>query len=368
MPRYRFAQQALRTSEDVFASFGRRALIIGGKTALSKALADIEAACVEAGVAVAGVEHYGGECTYTQMARLADIGRMKAADLILGVGGGKAIDTAKGCAHMMRVPVITAPTIAATCAAVTAISVVYDEHGIFVESMFHAQPPACAIIDMGIIADAPEKYLRAGIGDALAKHVECTLASRGRELTHTCTLAVTISQTSYDPLLRYGLQAMDDARAGRATEALEQVTLSSIVSTGLVSLLIEEIYNGAIAHALFYGLTRLKDFEHKCLHGDAVGYGVLVQQMLDGKRDSFETLCSFMKSLGMPVTLRDIGFALTQEVLEEIVPATLKVLANTRVMPYEVTPSMLTDALNAVENAHLERRAWNEAENAGADS
>ena len=282
LPRYRVDADAILQSAETFAQYGRHALVIGGHQAFQAALEKVRQACAQAQVEIAAEEWYGGECTYAHMDRLAALGRRCSADLVIGIGGGKALDTAKGCAARMGVPVVTVPTIAATCAAVTALSVVYDENSVFVESMFHAQPPACAVIDMEIIARAPVRYLRAGMGDAMAKHVETMLSSRGRTLSHTCTLAVTIGQTSFEPLLQYGAQAMRDAQNGIASEALKQVVLSNIVSTGLVSLLIEEHYNGAIAHALFYGLTRLKDFEHHCLHGDAVGYGVLVQQMMAG--------------------------------------------------------------------------------------
>ena len=41
--------------------------------------------------------------------------------------GGKALDTAKGTAEKAGLPVFTFPTIAVTCAATTALSVVYKE-------------------------------------------------------------------------------------------------------------------------------------------------------------------------------------------------------------------------------------------------
>lgn len=349
LPSYRVDSGAILKSTQTFSQTGSRALIIGGRKAFAAALNPVRKACADAAVQIVSEEWYGGECTYAHMERLASIAREKNADMIIGIGGGKALDTAKGCAAQTGLPVLTVPTIASTCAAITAISVVYDEKNVFVESMFHERPPICAIIDLDVIAHAPVRYLRAGMGDALAKHVESSLSSRGRTLSHTCTLAVTIGRTSFYPLLQYGQQAMKDAQNGKATEALKQVVLSNIISTGLVSLLIEEQYNGALAHALFYGLTRLKDFEQHCLHGDAVGYGVLVQQMLDNQMDSFRELRRFAISLGMPVTLKDTGFELNDELVQLIVPATLKALTDARAMPYEVTPQQLTEALYAVE-------------------
>lgn len=352
LPKYRVGERAIRNSAETLARYGERALVIGGETALSIALPELIEACADAGVSIAAVENYGGECTYAHMERLSKIGQSTNADMVIGVGGGKALDTAKGCGHKMGLPVVTIPTIAATCAAVTAISVVYNEQGVFVESMFHEQAPACAIIDVDIIAAAPAAYLRAGMGDAVAKHVEASWAARGRELTHTCTLALAISRSCYDPLLRYGADAIRDVGERRVTEAVRQVVLANIVSTGLVSLLIEEVYNGGMAHGLFYGLTKLKDFERKCLHGDAVGYGVLVQLMMDHQDMDFVRVRDFCHKVGMPIKLRETGFELTQEVLDTVVPASLKALKDARRTPYEVTPEMLSEALWAVENAN----------------
>lgn len=349
LPRYRVGAHILRDAADIFAQQGRRALVIGGRTAMDVALPMVRAACAQGGVEIVDAQLYGGECTYGNMERLKEIALARGADMIVGIGGGKALDTAKGCAHLLGMPVVTVPTIASTCAAVTALSVVYTEESVFIESMFHEQPPAFALIDLEVIAHAPACYLRAGMGDAIAKHVECMLSSRGRELSHSCALAVAISTTSCEPLLKYGAQAMEDVRRGAVTDALKQAVLANIVSTGLVSLLIEEIYNGALAHALFYGLTRIPHFEEKCLHGDAVGYGVLVQEQLDGKTEALARIRSFMRQVGMPTCLRETGFELTRQVLDEVVPAALKALRDARVMPYAVTPEMLEEALQAVE-------------------
>ena len=55
----------------------------------------------------------------------------------------------------------TFPTIAATCAATTALSVVYKEDGNFDSFYFYEKPARHSFIDTEIIAAAPECYLRA---------------------------------------------------------------------------------------------------------------------------------------------------------------------------------------------------------------
>ena len=93
--------------------------------------------------------------------------------MIFGMGGGKALDTAKAAADILEIPVFTFPTIAATCAATTALSVVYREDGSFEEFRFFERPAIHSFIDLSIIANAPDEYLQAGMGDTIGKFFEC---------------------------------------------------------------------------------------------------------------------------------------------------------------------------------------------------
>ncbi len=77
---------------------------------------------------------------------------------------------------------------------------------------------------------------------------------------------------------------------GKATYELEQTVLANIISTGLVSLMVLDDYNCAIAHSVYYGLVLLPGFEETFLHGDVVAYGVLVQLAVDGQAEEMQRL------------------------------------------------------------------------------
>ena len=104
----------------------------------------------------------------------------------------------------------------------------------------------------------------------MGKFFECHFAARGDQLAHSSALGREISNMCYAPLREYGVQALADCREGRATHALEQAALAILVSTGLVSLLVLDQYNCAIAHSVDYGLILLPGFEEKFLHGSGV--------------------------------------------------------------------------------------------------
>ena len=64
----------------------------------------------------------------------------------LAVGGGKALDTGKAYGEESGKPVFTFPTIASTCAATTAVSILYHADGTFLAPDFHKAPPVHAFI------------------------------------------------------------------------------------------------------------------------------------------------------------------------------------------------------------------------------
>ena len=261
--------------------YGTRALLIGGERAMAAGLPKLKAALADSGLEIIQAVKYGKDCTVEQSDHWARYAGELGADMIFGMGGGKALDTAKNAAFLADLPVFTFPTIAATCAGTTALSVVYREDGSFDHFAFYPRPARHCFIDLDILSRAPWQYLQAGMGDTMGKFFECHFAARGDKLAHSSALGREISNMCYAPLLEHGVQALTDCRAGKATHALEQAVLANIVSTGLVSLLVLDEYNCAIAHSVYYGLVLLPGFEEKYLHGNVVAYGVLVQLAVD---------------------------------------------------------------------------------------
>ena len=150
---------------------------------------------------------------------------------LFAIGGGKALDTVKALGLKLDKPVITFPTIASTCAACTAVSILYHPDGSFAGPCFLPGPPAHAFLDTAIISAAPPKYLWAGLGDTYAKYFESTMSARNDELAHYHALGVGVSRMCLDPLLRYGAKAMRDHREQKVTPEVEQVILTIIVNT-----------------------------------------------------------------------------------------------------------------------------------------
>jgi glycerol dehydrogenase len=101
------------------------------------------------------VESFGGECCETELARVAEIIRKHQVDVIVGMGGGKTIDTAKIAADRANIPVIVVPTIASTDAPCSGCAVIYSDAGVFESVFYQKRNPAAVLVDEWIIATAP---------------------------------------------------------------------------------------------------------------------------------------------------------------------------------------------------------------------
>ena len=352
LPRFCIGRGVLSRFPALCAPLGGTFAVIGGETAMEKGLPPLRSALGSGGPELLAALPFGGACTQAAMNRLADALRPLQPAFVVGMGGGKAIDTAKGVAHLLGLPLVSMPTLVSNCAPITALSVVYREDGPFDRFLFYDAPPALTLVDLDIAAKAPAAYFRAALGDTLAKHLESTFSAKadrlGRELDHMSAIGLALSSTCYEPLLTFGREALSEVERGEAGPAMELCARSVIVSAGLVSLMANDAYNCALAHAVCYGLQLFPHVERDCLHGDLVAYGALVQLVLDGQEDKARALRDFLITLGTPVTLSQMGVPLERTALE----ATLAEATEGPDMahiPYPVTRGMVFDAMVRVE-------------------
>lgn len=346
-PGYTIGEDAYQNIAAVCAPFGKKAAIIGGKHALAAAEEKIRRAVEGSGIEVTGTYWYGGEASVENIAMLEP--QVKEADMLFAVGGGKAIDTVKVLAHMTHRPFFTFPTIASTCASCTSLGILYHPDGSLREYSFSKIPPNHIFIDPQIIADAPVKYLWAGMGDTMAKHFECTTSSRGDVPSHSDAMGIALSSMCAEPILRWGQKAMEDCKAHQVTYELTEIILSIIVSTGLVSNFVQVDYTTGLAHAIYNGFTILPSTEeHHHLHGEVVSYGILAMLTIDKKYEERDKVLAFNRSIGLPTRLSDIHAK--PEDLPAVAEKALQGI-DVRKWPYAVTAEMIVDGIQELEAA-----------------
>lgn len=281
-------------------------LVVAGGSAVAL-LAPVWAASM----AAAGWQHrvvgFGGECTAAEISALADEAARLGARAIVGAGGGKCLDAARGAAAVVGLPFVSCPTVASTDAPTSALSVVYSAAGVAESYRIHGRNPDLVLVDSGVIVQAPVRYLVAGIGDALSTWYEGRAAAaagspnmRGGGAT---VGALALARACLDTILADGEAAVQAAREGRVTPEVERIIEANTLLSGLGF----ESAGLAAAHAVHNGLTLLPG-THGALHGEKVAFGTLVQMLLDGTpAEEFAVVLRFCRAVGLPVTLADLG-------------------------------------------------------------
>ena len=227
LPSYSVGEDCYQQIPYVTRKYGKTAVVIGGKTAMEKARQELDAAVQGSDVQILDYIWYGGDSNYENVEMLKADSRVQEADMLFGVGGGRACDTVKTLADMLDKPFFTFPTLASNCAACTAITVMYNPDGSFKEYYYMHAPSYHTFVNTKIIADSPEKLLWAGIGDALSKECEVLFASRDKFIYHTPLMGQCISKVCTTPLVEYGAKALEACRNNKPDFALEQVAILS---------------------------------------------------------------------------------------------------------------------------------------------
>lgn len=271
--------------------------------------------------------------------------------VVIGVGGGALLDTVKAVARRLNLPFVAIPTIAATCAAWTPLSVWYNDAGQALHFEIFDDANFLVLVDPRIILNAPAEYLLAGIGDTLAKWYEAVvLAPQPETLPLTVRLGINGALAIRDVLLESSEQALIDQQQGKLTQAFRDVVDAVIAGGGMVGGLGERFTRVAAAHAVHNGLTVLPQTE-KFLHGTKVAYGILVQSALLGQDDVLAQLVHAYKRFHLPTTLAQLDVDIHNRAeLDKVIAHTLRPVESIHFLPVELTPDTLFAAFEKVEN------------------
>lgn len=341
--RYIQGNGALEHLSSEILRLGKTAFLIAGSTPFTKILPDVKRKINQA-IRFHG-ERFGGECSDEEIERLCKLSRNFKADVIIGMGGGKTLDTAKAVAALLKVPVIIIPTIAASDAPCSAVSIVYTPEGEIKRVVVHPFNPDVVLVDTGLIIQAPVRFLVAGMGDALATYFEAESCRKKQAVNSSgypgAMTAYELAGICYRKLLRYGAQAKTDCAVHKISPAFENIIETNILLSGVGF----ESGGLATAHAIDNGLLVLKE-THAFLHGELVAFGTLASLFLTKKpKGVIEKTYAFCESVGLPTSLSQIGLgnASKNEILA-VAEATSRIdIINNK--PFPVSAASLSTAI-----------------------
>lgn len=308
----------LRKAGDCIAPWGNCALISGGKNALAAAEAPLIRSLEKA--RITWRKHlFTGETSRTNVARIKAQAQDMNANVIIGVGGGKSLDTAKWAAANLGLPMVCIPTIAATCAATTALSVTYTDRGEFYRAYIHPRNPSLVLVDPEVITRSPGIYLRAGILDSLAKWYEGRAVwPNFKNPDVQTTAAIQLAEVLYKGHRKYAIEAVRLNSQHRVEDALIQTLDLVILLTGVIQTLAKGTLFTAIAHSLHNGMTVMKE-SHGVLHGLKVGYSIIVQLWVEKRpKKEFEDVLSFFRQLGLEPSLKGLNLPFDPAIISRV--------------------------------------------------
>jgi glycerol dehydrogenase len=261
-------------------------------------------------------EQFNGECSDKEIDRLTLAAKKYNPGIIVGLGGGKTLDTVKVVAYNLKIPVIIVPTIASTDAPCSMKVVIYNDAGIRIRVLNLPKNPDLVLVDSQVIANAPVRFLISGMGDALSTYFE---AKSCNETTSDNTfgkkgsqVSLAIAESCYKILLNDGIKAKQACENNTVNAELEHIIEANTLLSGI------GFESGGLAstHSICNGLSELNQ-THNYYHGEKVAFGTLTSLFLTEKlQHVIDEVYSFCESVGLPTTLADIG--LTECTVEDL--------------------------------------------------
>ncbi len=337
--------------------FGKKAFIIGSSTAIKTILPNYKQ-YIEKDIKIT-VEKFGGECCDKEIKMLSELAKEANCDLIVGMGGGKVIDTAKAVAYELNIPVAIVPTIASTDAPCSALSVIYTPNGEFERYLILPKNPELVLVDTEIIAQAPVRFLVAGMGDALATWFEAESCKKKYAGNMTGDVgpmtAYTLAKLCYETLIEYGVSAKLACEEKVVTPALEHIVEANTLLSGLGF----ESGGLAAAHAIHNGFTVL-EATHRYYHGEKVAFGTLASLFLTDKpTEIIDEVFSFCEAVGLPTTLAEIGLEnVSDQELMKVAEAACAEGETIHNEPIPVTPKSVFAAIKAADAEGKSRKGY----------
>lgn len=346
--RYYQGPDAINVLGEILQPFGRTPLVVIDSGVLEMLGERLSGIMSGAGL-TAIIRTFGGDITYEGIGNLVVSLDGALPGIVVGIGGGKSLDAAKAAAKVLAIPIATVPTIASNDSPTSSVMVMYDDNQAMVAVDRLSRSPEAVVVDTALIAAAPARFLRAGIGDAISKKFEAEgcmagsgITSFGTRPSHT---AIAIAGCCYQTIRTHAVAAMKSAELHEVSDAFEAVVEATVLMSGL------GFENGglSLAHSLTRGLVKARGAKH-AIHGEQVAWSLLIQLAAEEREDDeIKELMDFYRKIALPVQLSDLGMEnANHQEIEKIAELTMTAphLKNLRVT---VNEKIIVQAIERVE-------------------
>ena len=230
------------------------------------------------------------------------------SDLIVGIGGGRSVDTAKLISYNLGKPFVSLPTAASHDGMASPfVSVKSDKpHSIV------ATAPMGVFVDIDIIKKAPAKLLASGCGDLTANITAVKDWQIGHKKKkeyygrYAADLALMSAEIVMENSSKFAKEGLD-----------ARVIVEGLISAGVASCIAGSSRPCSGAEHLFsHALDRIAP--GKGLHGEKCGLGAIMITKLQGK--DWKKIVKTLKDIGAPTTAKQIGLK-EEQIIEALMIA-----------------------------------------------
>lgn len=276
---------------------GKKALIVTGIYTRKIAGERVLAILSDAGYEVALIEV--SSINEEKIEGVKKLAAEDKAEFMLGVGGGRIIDTGKIASFELGIPFISVPTIASHDGIASPRASIKDkDRGSPVSIETHA--PLAVIADTEILSSAPFRFTAAGCGDILANYT----AVRDWRLAHHLR---NVSFSSY-------AAALSEMTANMIMENVKEIRKKDEKSVWTV---VKALVSSGVAMSIAGSSAPASGSEHKfshaldmivekpALHGEQCGVGTIMMTYLYG--ENWQHIREVLKEIGAPTTAKELG-------------------------------------------------------------
>lgn len=223
--------------------------------------------------------------------------RQRPYDAVIGVGGGKTIDTAKWAAARYALPMVSVATNLAHDGIASPVASLRHDGG---HGSYGVQMPIAVVVDLDLVMSSPDRQRRSGIGDSLSNLSACAdwelaRAARGEPVDG---LAVTLARTGAEALLHHPGTPDDDGFLATLAEAL----ILGGIAMGVCG---SSRPSSGGCHEISHALDALHPGAGT--HGEQVGVGAAFCTFLRRDQARLAQITGCLRRHGLPVRPGDLG-------------------------------------------------------------
>jgi len=239
-----------------------------------------------------------------EVEKVLGIAREVKAEVLIGVGGGKAIDIAKYVAYLNNSYFVSVPTAPSHDGIASPFASIRDMGK---PVSMKASTPVLVIADVDIIAKAPRRHIIAGCADLLGKLtsvLDWRLAHKLRG-EYYGDYAASLSILSAKHILKnYELFAEKKT----PIEAV-RILVEALISSGIAMAIAGSTRPASGSeHLIAHAIDIVANYP--ALHGEEVGIGTIIALYLHGK--NWKKLKYVLKAIGAPTTAKELGIKVEQ--------------------------------------------------------